>query len=147
MQRVSIESLSKEDQELVSAARDARKRSYAPYTNHRVGAAVRASSGRIYAAPNIEIVTLSQSVHGERNAVNVMAASGERRIDTLVCCGQLSGIPCAECRQAIWEFCGADPNVRIIAVGNDGIVQTMTIGEIYPIPYGPESKNVDPTRF
>lgn len=147
MLRVDFESLSDADKQLIAAARDARRHSYAPYTNHRVGAAVRAASGKIYAAPNIEIVTLQQSVHGERNAVNMMAAAGERKIEALACCGQLSGIPCAECRQVIWEFCGADAGVQVIAVSNDGLIQTMTIGEIYPIPYGPESKDIDPAKF
>jgi cytidine deaminase len=147
MQRVEYDSLSDAEKELVEAAREARKHAYVPYTNHRVGAAVRASSGKIYAAPNLEIVSLSQSVHGERNAVNTMASAGERRLETLVCAGQLNGIPCAECRQAIWEFCGADPNVKIIAVSIDGTINVMTIGELYPYPYGPESKNVDPTKF
>lgn len=144
MKEVTIDALSADDRELLAAAQAARKNAYVPYTQHRVGAAIRAASGKIYSSGNLEIVTLQQSVHGERNAVNVMVAHGERRIRALVCAGHLSGIPCAECRQVIWEFCGADPSVPIICASRDGIIRVTTIGELYPFPYGPESKNVDP---
>lgn len=147
MKRVSRSDLSAEELEVLEAATKAREKAYAPYTGHRVGAAVRAASGRIYAACNLEIVSLQQSVHGERNAVNMMVAGGDRTIRILVCAGQISGIPCAECRQVIWEFCGADPTVRIICAGIDGTIQVTTMGELYPFPYGPESKQVDPTRY
>jgi cytidine deaminase len=147
MKRVSKSDLSAEDRELLEAATKAREKAYAPYTRHRVGAAVRAESGKIYAACSLEIVSLQQSVHGERNAVNMMVAGGDRIIGALVCAGQLSGIPCAECRQVIWEFCGNNPNVPIICAGIDGIINVTTIGELYPFPYGPESKQVDPRKF
>lgn len=144
MKSIDHSDLSPEDQQLLHAALNARQKAYAPYTNHRVGAAIRTRSGRIYAACNLEIVTLQQSVHGERNAVNVMVAGGDREIETLVCAGQLSGIPCAECRQAIWEFCGGNPDVRIICAASNGRIAVTTIGELYPFPYGPADKNVDP---
>lgn len=147
MKEVTLDSLSAEDRALVAAAEAARKHAYSPYTQHFVGAAVRAASGRIYAACNIEIVSLQQSVHGERNAVNMMAAGGDRQIAALATAGHISGIPCAECRQAIWEFCGADPAVPVICGGRDGTIRLTTIGELYPYPYGPESKNVDPRKF
>jgi cytidine deaminase len=144
VKEVTIDALSADDRELLAAARAARDHAYVPYTQHRVGAAVRAASGKIYSAGNLETVTLQQSVHGERNAVNVMVANGERRIRALVCAGHLSGIPCAECRQVIWEFCGADPDVPIICASSTGVIRLTTIGELYPFPYGPESKNVNP---
>lgn len=146
MKEVAIDALSADDQELLKAAQDARKNAYVPYTQHRVGAAVRSESGKIYSAGNLEIVTLQQSVHGERNAVNVMVANGERRIRTLVCAGHITGIPCAECRQVIWEFCGADASVRIICASSTGEIRLTTIGELYPFPYGPESKNIDSSQ-
>lgn len=144
MERRSLEDLPEEDRELIEAAVYARARAYTPYSNHKVGAAVRSGSGKIYAAPNVEIVTLQQSVHAERNAVNQMAAAGERVLEAVVCHGPYSGVPCAECRQAIWEFSGANPDVLIISAPLDGEIDVMTIGEIYPLPYGPETKGIDP---
>jgi cytidine deaminase len=147
LQRVKLEDLDPRDRELVAAARDARENAYTPYSNHKVGAAVRASGGRVYAACNVEIVTLQQSVHAERNAVNLMAAGGDRMIEAVVCHGPYSGIPCAECRQVIWEFAGANPDVRIISAPVDGAIDVLTIGEIYPLPYGPETKSIDPRQY
>lgn len=144
MRRITFEELAPADRELVEAAEGARAFAYSPYSNHKVGAAVRAASGRIYAACNVETVTLQQSVHAERNAVNLMAASGDRRIIALVCHGPYSGVPCAECRQVIWEFCAADAKVPIIGVTTEREIDVMTIGEIYPYPYGPETKGIDP---
>jgi cytidine deaminase len=147
LQRVKLEELSREDQELVAAATQAREHAYTPYSKHKVGAAVRTEGGAVYAACNVEIVTLQQSVHAERNAVNLMAASGDRVIEAVVCHGPYSGVPCAECRQVIWEFAGANPNVRVISAPTDGEIDVMTIGEIYPLPYGPETKDIDPRDF
>lgn len=147
MIEITFSELSAEDQALVQAAQAARENAYTPYSQHKVGGAVRASSGKIYAAPNVEIVTLQQSVHAERNAVNFAVGQGERRIEAVVCFGPYSGVPCAECRQVIWEFCGADPETRIIGVTTEGKVEIMTIGEIYPYPYGPETKGIDPRAY
>ncbi len=147
MRRIRFEELNQDDKELVEAAIEARENAYTPYSNHKVGSSVRTSNGKIFAAPNVEIVTLQQSVHAERNAINMAAAHGERSIEAVVCYGPYSGIPCAECRQVIWEFCGANPDTVIIGVTLEREVDMMTIGEIYPYPYGPETKNIDPKKY
>lgn len=142
-----LDELSKADQDLVAAASEAREKAYTPYSNHKVGSAIRTKTGRMFAACNVEIVTLQQSVHAERNAAMMMAAHGERQIEAVVCHGPYSGVPCAECRQVIWEFCCDDPEVRIIGSTLDGKIELMSIGEIYPSPYGPETKGIDPRKF
>lgn len=147
MRRISYDELTAEDLELVEAAVRARDFAYTPYSQHKVGSAVRASSGRVYAACNVEVVTLQQSVHAERNAINLMASCGERRVQALVCYGPYSGVPCAECRQVIWEFCAGDPGTRLIGVTTEREVDLFTIGEIYPFPYGPQTKGIDPELY
>ena len=143
----TFDTLNEADQELVRAAMRAREHAYTPYSRHKVGASVRSKSGKIYTGCNIEIITLQTSSHAERNAVVNMAMHGERLIDTVVCYGPYSGVPCAECRQVIWEFCANNPDVRIIGATTEGEIELMTIGEIYPYAYGPETKQVDPTQF
>src|ERR1700727_2191747 len=66
---------------LILAAKQARENAYAPFSNFRVGAAVRAGSGRTYTGCNIENATLGLTP------------------------------PCGACRQIIWEFCGDIPVV------------------------------------
>lgn len=147
MTKTTLDQLPAADRQLVEAAAAARENAYTPYSNHKVGSAVRTRSGRVFAACNVEVVTLQQSVHAERNAVMAMAAAGERQIDAIVCHGPYSGVPCAECRQVIWEFCCDDPDVAIIGSTLDGEIELMTIGEIYPSPYGPGTKGIDPRKF
>lgn len=147
MRECSFGDLTQTQKELVRAAEQARDHAYAPYTGHKVGAAVRSSSGRVYSACNVETVTLSQTVHAERLAVLTMASNGERQAVGLACFGQFAGIPCAECRQAIWEFCCDEPAVEILCTGSTQPVRIMTMGELYPHAYGPETKQISPKDF
>jgi len=147
MKRINYNDLNEADKALVEAAINIRENAYTPYSNHKVGSSVLMSSGNIYAAPNVEIVTLQQSVHAERNAINMAVSNGERHVVAVVCYGPYSGIPCAECRQVIWEFCGGNQDCRIIGVTLEKEVDLMTIGELYPFPYGPETKGIDPKAY
>ncbi len=147
MEITTIDKLSEENQKLVKVAMEARKNAYSPYSSHLVGAAVRSASGKIYSGCNVEIITLQTSTHAERNAVMNMAMHGERVIDAVVCYGPYSGVPCAECRQVIWEFCDGNPDVLIIGATTEGEIELMTIGEIYPYAYGPETKGIDCKKY
>ena len=139
----TFDKLNAEDRALVRIAVEARENAYTPYSGHKVGASVRTSKGNIYPGCNVEIISLQTSCHAERNAVMNMAMHGERVIETLVCYGPYSGVPCAECRQVIWEFCDNNPDVRIIGATTEGEIELMTIGEIYPYAYGPATKGID----
>lgn len=134
-------------QALVDAATAARENAYSPYSLHTVGAAVLDADGRIHVGCNVEVVTLSQSMHAERTAVAAMAVAGGRRLTAVAVVGPYSGVPCAECRQVLWEFAGADPDVVVVSAPLDEPVELLRMGEVYPRPYGPETKGIDPTRF
>jgi cytidine deaminase len=129
---------------LVRAATQARELAYAPYSKHTVGAAVLTADGTVYAGCNVEFVTLSQSVHAERTAVLHMVAAGARQLRAVAVVGPYSGIPCAECRQAVWEFACADPEVVVVSAPTDGELELFRLGDVYPWPYGPETKGMDP---
>lgn len=131
---------------LIEAATEARSRAYAPYSIHTVGSAVLDASGNIHSGCNIEFVTLQQTVHAERTAILKMVSSGSRQLRAVAVVGPYSGVPCAECRQAIWEFACADPDVVVVSAPTDGEVELLRMGDIYPRPYGPETKNIDPRK-
>jgi cytidine deaminase len=61
--------------------------------------------------------------------------------------GPYSGVPCAECRQALWEFACGDPDVAVVSAPTDQPIEQLRLGDIYPRPYGPETKNLDPRNF
>lgn len=132
---------------LVDAATAARVHAYAPYSQHHVGASVLATDGTVFAGSNMETVTLQASVHAERAAIVALANAGHRRIRAVCVVGPYSGVPCSECRQTVWEFCGGDPDVVVVSAPTDGPLELLRMGAIQPFPYGPETKGIDPTRF
>jgi cytidine deaminase len=133
--------------QLVDAATAARAHAYAPYSVHHVGSSVLTADGSVFAGANMETVTLQASVHAERAAIVAMANAGHRRIRAVCVVGPYSGVPCSECRQTLWEFCGADPDVIVVSAPTDGPRELLTMGAIQPFPYGPETKGIDPTQF
>jgi cytidine deaminase len=132
---------------LVAAATEARAHAYSPYSGHHVGSAVLDAAGEIYTGCNIEFVTLQQSVHAERAAVVSMASRGGRQLKAVCVVGPYSGVPCAECRQVVWEFACNDPDVTVVSAPTDGPLELLRLGDIYPRPYGPETKNIDPRNY
>jgi len=134
----------KECDALIRAATEARAAAYAPYSVHTVGAAVLDASGTIHAGCNVEFVTLQQTVHAERAAVAKMVGTGAPQLRAVAVVGAYSGVLCAECRQAVWEFACADPEVVVVSAPIDGPVERLRLGDLYPRPYGPETKGIDP---
>ncbi len=76
-----------------------------------------------------------------------MAGAGARQLRAVAVVGPYSGVPCAECRQALWEFACGDPDVAVVSAPIDGPLEQLRLGDIYPRPYGPETKNFDPRNF
>lgn len=102
---------------LVAAAADVRKNSYSPYSNYKVGAALLASSGKIYTGANFENASFGAGTCAERTALGAALSAGERKFIAICVCGEDGSItPCGICRQALMEFgdivviCAAAPD-------------------------------------
>ncbi|HEY7667661.1 MAG TPA: cytidine deaminase [Actinomycetota bacterium] len=121
---------------LVAAARAARERAYAPYSNFLVGAAV-TDDGEIFGAPNIENASYPMSVCAERNAVAVAVAAGHRRIRAVavVGSGEAPTPPCGGCRQVLYEFGG--PGLTVICESPSGERRTWALEDLLPAAFGP----------
>jgi cytidine deaminase len=75
------EPLDREDAKIITLARAARGRAYAPYTGVAEGAAVRDTDGRTYAAASVEHRDPALAVSALRAAVAAAAGSGARRFE------------------------------------------------------------------
>ena len=119
------------DEGLVTAAREAVERSYAPYSEYRVGAALETADGTVFTGCNVENANYSNSVHAEELAVSKAVAAGHRSFQRLaVSSDRRDGVtPCGMCRQSLSEFC--TPDLRVIC--DEGEANTSyTLGELLP---------------
>jgi homotetrameric cytidine deaminase len=91
---------------LVRAARAAMQNAYAPYSQFKVGAAVRASTGAIYAGANVENVAYPQGQCAEASALGALVAAGETAITAVAVVAERVEVcpPCGGCRQRLSEF-------------------------------------------
>ncbi len=122
--------------ELLSKAIEARERSYCPYSNISVGAALLTKSGKIYLGQNIENASFSPTVCAERVAFFKAISEGEREFLAIAIAGGKRGEPsradfppCGVCRQVMSEFCGAD--FRVI-FGNGEKITERALKELLP---------------
>jgi len=119
------------DAELLSVARRARERAYAPYSGFRVGAAVLAESGSIYPGCNIENASYGLTLCAEQVAVAQAVSSGERRLAAIAVSaeGTHAVWPCGRCRQMLLEF---GPDMFVLTEGPDGEPLRRTLAELLP---------------
>jgi cytidine deaminase len=116
---------------LVAAARTAREHAHAPYSNFRVGAAVRAKSGRIFTGCNVENATFGLTLCAERVAIFKAISEGERGFDAVAVVADTGKLtpPCGSCRQILWEFCG---DAEVILANLKGEVERYRLSELLP---------------
>ena len=125
--------------ELIDAARKAADNAYAPYSNFRVGAAVKCSSGDVFAGCNVENASYGLTMCAERNAIFAAVAQGHQSFDTLMVYSPLKSLisPCGACRQVIVEF--MPPEGKIVLANDYGDVEHWTVGELMPGAFTPAS--------
>jgi len=115
---------------LIETARAVQANAHAPYSRFRVGAAVLAADGRVFAGCNVENASLGLTVCAERNAVAAAVAAGTRPVAVAVVTDQDHVGPCGACRQVLAEF---GPALAVVLVGRDGTrPRTTTIERLLP---------------
>lgn len=119
---------------LIDAAKQARENAHAPYSNFRVGAALRSTSGRIFSGCNVENASYGLTMCAERVAVFKAISDGERGFSALavVTDADILTPPCGACRQLIWEFCGDIPVTIANLKGQTDVVQMK---DLFPRPF------------
>ena len=123
---------------LEKAARTAAKACYAPYSKFRVGAAVLAGSGKIYAGCNVENASYGLCNCAERGAIFTAIAAGERKLRAVVVYTptRLPTMPCGACRQVINEF---GPHALVSGVCNSAKRIDTTLPALLGEAFGPKN--------
>ncbi len=121
-----------------NAAKRAMENAYAPYSNFRVGAALRSRSGDIVVGCNVENAAYPSGVCAERAAVLAAVAAGLRDFEALylVTESERPTPPCGACRQVLIEFA---PTLHIYSRARGGAVARWELAELLPTPFTPTS--------
>jgi homotetrameric cytidine deaminase len=123
------------EDELMRAADAVMRTAYAPYSQFRVGVALRAPDGSVYVGSNVENASYPQGQCAETSAIGALIAAGHTRIVEVAVTAERMDIcpPCGGCRQRLAEFASADTPVHLGRL--DGPRQTTTIGELLPLAF------------
>jgi len=124
-------------EELVRAARAARRNAYAPYSHYAVGAAVLARSGKVYSGCNVENAAYPTSLCAERVAIFKAVSEGERELVALAVVTSNAGSPCGACRQVFSEF-AEDDAIIVLATARGNRRKKFSMKQILPDRFGPE---------
>ena len=119
--------------ELVSIAKEARERAYAPYSDFLVGAALLCTDGSVYVGCNVENASFTPTCCAERVAIFSAVADGKHDFSAIAVVGGKSGesaegrcMPCGVCRQVMSEF--SDGSLDVVL--SDGAV--LKLSELLP---------------
>jgi cytidine deaminase len=121
---------------LADAARLARTRAYAPYSDFQVGCALLMADGTVVTGANVENGSYGLGLCAERAAIASLFADhppGERTIEAVVVVGP-DGVdcsPCGACRQWIHEL-AAD---AVVVFPWQGELVSVTVPELLPFGF------------
>jgi cytidine deaminase len=134
----SADELSTDDQTLLKAAARAMDLAYAPYSNFKVGAAVRLTDGTIVIGSNQENAAYPMCLCAERVALgNASLNHPAEKLQTLAIRVRNENkaipepaAPCGSCRQAISEMEDRQQQpIRILMQGDDDTVYEVESGQ------------------
>ena len=133
------------EDELVSLAREAAAKAYAPYSNFQVGCAVESIDGEIVTGANMENACYRLGVCAEQSALTAAQHSfGLARVARIAVVGGSDAAvctPCGGCRQAILEAAHVSGrDLEIVSSNGDGTAQNLQrISELLPLGFGPDN--------
>jgi homotetrameric cytidine deaminase len=124
---------------LLARAAEAMENAYAPYSNFKVGVALRGGGGGIFTGANVENASYPQGQCAETSAIGALVTAGETRIAAVAVTAERMDIcpPCGGCRQRLSEFGGLETPVYLGRPG--GPRETTTLGELLPLAFDLEA--------
>ncbi|MGP4065983.1 cytidine deaminase [Oceanobacillus sp. M65] len=137
---LNVKALEEEDYELIKEAEKVIEKNYI-YGRHHIGSAVRAKSGKVYAAVHLEANVGRIAVCGEAIAMGKSISEGDHEFKTIVAvahphphediekCWVVA--PCGMCRELISDY---GSNTDVIISYNDTLVK-CNVMELLPEKY------------
>ena len=138
----SYNELTEEQKKLVDLAREATTHSYSPYSNFKVGAALRLDNGEVFIGANQENAAFA-GICGERSALYAAGAKypgvpvksvaitsftrGEFVVEPTA--------PCGVCRQAFLEFEKNGHPIELILAGKEKIYVIDSFSDTMPLSF------------
>ena len=121
---------------LVDDASAVQENAYAPYSNFKVGAALRTASGAVFVGCNVENVAYPEGTCAEAGAIAAMIAAGETAfVEAYVIAGSPTPVtPCGGCRQKLAEFAAGDVPVTMATTA--GLRETVSVAGLLPGAFG-----------
>jgi cytidine deaminase len=117
---------------LKTAAVEAMKRAYAPYSDFPVGAAALVNDGRIVSGCNVENASYGVGLCAECSLVSNLAMTGGGKLVAFTCVDGNEEVlmPCGRCRQLLYEH--SAPGMVLETVSG-----MKTIDQVLPDAFGP----------
>lgn len=125
---------------LVQQAYDMLPRSYSPYSNFPVGAALLCSDGTVFTGCNIENAAYGSTICAERVALVKAVSEGHKDFVALAVVGRSEDYcwPCGACRQMLYEFA---PTLTLLVGNKDEAYVTTSLDQLLPHGFGPITLN------
>ena len=132
------------DLELIEKAKQATNTSYSPYSNFKVGAAVRMAVGRIFTGSNQENAAYSACLCAERVALLYACANaGDSHPISIAIAAEQNGdftknviTPCGECCQVLVEMEKRfSTKIKLYLIGRNEVKTLESASELLPYAF------------
>ena len=142
-----LEECSDIEKKLIAAAKHATEKSYAPYSNFKVGAALLLKNGEIITGNNQENAAYPSGLCAERVAVfYANSVYPDQKIEAIAIAAWANNTftkdaitPCGGCRQVLLEAENRfSAPMRILMYSEEGIYVVNTIKTMLPLSFGDE---------
>ena len=144
IQVLDVEELSDSDRHLVERAKEMTQTSYSPYSEFRVGAAIRLQDGQVFAGSNQENAAYPVGSCAERTTFFYAQANAPEVAPEAIAIAAFTNghflekpiSPCGMCRQALLEAeTRYGTHIRVLLYGTDGVYVAQSMRDLLPLTF------------
>jgi len=149
----TTDQLENSDKLLIEEAVEAAGNAYAPYSNFRVGAAIRLEGGTIVKGVNVENAAFPSGICAERSAIAAVVSSYPDQKPVAIAIAALTDngltdepvTPCGNCRQVMAEEeSRTGSQIKIILSGKKKTIIIESIKSLLPLQFSKNSLKFTP---